>query len=226
MVLVDIIFHLAERRTDSLSHLFQKYLAKSVSEESIIEMLNCPPGSEVAGPALGDKTMDMGIPFEIAPEGVEDTNEPGSKVFGLIDVVKHTKNNVSDGMKETVQERTVAEKVDTQLFGDSKNAVTVDTGNELGGHAERTYLIVLVATGRTETAVTADGYEFEIAAVRACIHGTAIGGITAVDHLINVFDHGRSWMKKIKEFFIMFFKNGLQYVHKAIMQQKKEKENP
>lgn len=71
-------------------------------------MLNCPPRSEVAGTALRDKTMDMRITFEIAAEGVEYTNESGSKVFGLVEVMKHTKNNVSDGMKETVEERTVA----------------------------------------------------------------------------------------------------------------------
>lgn len=104
--------------------------------------------------------------------------------------------------------------------------MTVDTGNELGGHAKRTYLIVLVATGRAEPAVTADRYEFEIAAVRACIHGTAIGGITAVDHLINVFDYRRSRMEKIDQFFVMFFKNGLEYVHVTIMKQKKKKEKP
>ena len=54
--------------------------------------------------------MDMRVPLEISAERVKDTNEPGDKVFGLIDVVKHTENHISDGMKETVEERTVAKK--------------------------------------------------------------------------------------------------------------------
>lgn len=72
--------------------------------------------------------------------------------------------------------------------------MTVDTGNELRGHAKRTYLIVLVAAGRTEAAVTTKWYELEVTAVRTAIHGTAIGGIAAVNHLINIFDYRRSGM--------------------------------
>ena len=59
---------------------------------------------------------------------------------------------------------------------------------------KRTYLIVLVAAGRTEAAVTTKRYELEVTAVRATVHGTTIGGVTAVDHLINVFDYRRSGM--------------------------------
>lgn len=108
MILVNVIFDLAERRSDSLGHLFEKDLAESVPKESIIEVLNRSPGREVAGAAFGNKAMDMRVPLEIPAERVKDTNEPGDKVFGLIDVLKHTENHIPDGMKDTVEERAVA----------------------------------------------------------------------------------------------------------------------
>ena len=72
---------------------------------------------------------------------------------------------------------------------DGKNTMAMNAGNEFGSHAERAYLVVLVAAGRTEAAVTTKSYELEIAAVRAGIHGAAIGRIAAVDHLINIFNN-------------------------------------
>ncbi len=129
-------------------------------------------------------------------------------------------------MKETVEERAVAEKIDAQLLWDGKDTMAMNTGNEFGSHAKRTYLIVLVAAGRTEAAVTTKSYVLEIAAVRAGIHGPAIGRISAVDHLINVFNYRRSGMQKINELFIMLFKNSLEYVHVTIMNQEKKKEKP
>ena len=108
MILVNVIFDLAERRPDSLGHLFEKDFPESVPKESIIEVLNRPPGREVAGAAFGNKAMDMRVPLEIPAERVKDTNEPGDKVFRLIDVLKHTENHIPDGMKETVEESAVA----------------------------------------------------------------------------------------------------------------------
>ena len=49
---------------------------------------------------------------------------------------------------------------------DGENAMTMDTGNEFGSHVKSDVL--------------------EIAAVRAGIHGTAIGKINAVNYLVNI----------------------------------------
>ena len=51
--------------------------------------------------------MDMRVPFEVPPESVQDTDEARGKVFKMIHVVKHTKNNIADSLKEAVKERTV-----------------------------------------------------------------------------------------------------------------------
>ena len=42
----------------------------------------------------------MRIPFEITPECMQNADKTGSKGLGLINFVKHTKNNASDGIKK------------------------------------------------------------------------------------------------------------------------------
>ena len=87
---------------------------------------------------------------------MKDTDKSWNKVFGLIHLVKHTEDDIPDGMKETVKERTVTEEINTQFFRDSKNTVSVGTGNEFAGHGKRPLLIVFIATGRTKAAFTAE----------------------------------------------------------------------
>ena len=112
MIMINIIFDFAERRSYSLGHLLQKNFAESIAKESVIKMFNGAPGRELAGTTFRNKAMDMRVPFEIASEGMEDANKAGSEVFRLIYVLEHAENDVSDGMKKTVEERAVAEKVD------------------------------------------------------------------------------------------------------------------
>ena len=61
------------------------------------------PGGKITGPALGNERMDMRIPFEVSTKRVKDTNKPGSKVFSFIKFRKHTEDDISDGMKKTIQ---------------------------------------------------------------------------------------------------------------------------
>lgn len=61
-----------------------------------------PPGGNITGPALGDERMDMRIPFQVSTERVKDTNKPRSKIFSFIQFRKHTKDDISDGMKKRI----------------------------------------------------------------------------------------------------------------------------
>lgn len=54
-----------------------------------------------------DEDMNMRVPLETASEGVKNTNKTGSKTLGFIEFTEHTKNDVPDGMKETVEQRTI-----------------------------------------------------------------------------------------------------------------------
>ena len=87
--------------------------------------------------------------------------------------------------------------------------MTMNTGNKLAGHMKRTKLVVFVSTGRTKTAFTAKGNKFKISTVRTAIHGTTVRRVTAMDHLVDIFNDSRTWMEFVNDMFIIISKNGL-----------------
>ena len=85
---------------------------------------------------------------------MKNTNETRSKVFRFVLFIKHAKNNISNGMKETIEERTVIEKERAKFFRNSKHTVTMDTANELTGHMKRALQIIFVTASRAESRFT------------------------------------------------------------------------
>ena len=63
---------------------------------------------------------------------MENTDKAWDKVFRLVHLVKHTKYNTADGVKQTIQKRTVLKKKETELFVNGKNTVAVSRNNLLG----------------------------------------------------------------------------------------------
>lgn len=59
------------------------------------------PTSTVTDTALGEKAVDMRVPFEVTPKGMEDTDKTGSKAFGFVIFMEHTKDDTADGREET-----------------------------------------------------------------------------------------------------------------------------
>ena len=51
--------------------------------------------------------------------------------------------------------------------------------------------------------MTTKGNKFEGTTIRAAIHGTAIGRIPAIEHLIDVFHFSFAGVKSILNFFVM-----------------------
>ena len=81
------------------------------------------PRGNIPGTALGDERMDMRVPFEVSTERVKDTNKPRSKVFSFIKFRKHTKDDISDGMKKTIQKRMILKKEDAKFLWNRKHTV-------------------------------------------------------------------------------------------------------
>lgn len=75
--------------------------------------------------------------------------------------------------------------------------------NKLKGHGGSSVNGISNTTGRTETAVAAERNKFEHTTVRTTVHGTAKGGVAAMNHFFNIFDNRLSGMKSIYHFFIM-----------------------
>lgn len=67
--------------------------------------------------------------------------------------------------------------------------------------------IIHVTTGRTEAAFTMEGDIFKVTTKRAAPEDTAIRGVAAMDHLIDIFNHRRPRMKLVDDMFIIIGKN-------------------
>ena len=103
------------------------------------------------------------------------------------------------------------------VFINSENTMSVLDINYLEGHVCGTFHGILVATGRTEAAMAAEGNELEPATFGTAIHGTAMRGVATVNHFPNVFDLGGTGVEGIYYFFIMIGKYFLENIHKIIM---------
>ena len=61
---------------------------KGAAQKREVEMREFAPKIIVAKPALGNKTMNMWIPFQVTTESMKDANKTGSKIFGCIHLRK------------------------------------------------------------------------------------------------------------------------------------------
>ena len=147
------------------------------------------PGSEVTSPALGNQGMDVRIPFQIPPEGMQDADKARSKVFGLVKLEEHTQDDIPDRMKQAVKKGMVLKKKDAEFFRNGKDTMPVNAGNQFTGHTKSPFLIIHVATGRTETAFTGKRDKFKVPTMRAAKESAAKRRIMAMDHLVNVIQN-------------------------------------
>lgn len=99
--------------------------------------------------------------------------KPGVKFFGLIHFVEHTRDHAVYRVEQTIEQRTILEKGFAKIFIDCENAMAMCDIYQLKGHTGGAFYGIFVATGRAETAVTAERNEFEFSAVRTAIHCAA-----------------------------------------------------
>ena len=97
-------------------------------------MFKTLPGSKASDSDFGDKNVNMRIPLKVATEGMKNADKAGSKALGFAEFAKHTKNDIADGVKKTVEKRAISAEKDTKLFGDGKNTMPVNTLDDLKGH--------------------------------------------------------------------------------------------
>ena len=189
MVFVNLVFKFLKRRSKFKGELLQKDFTESQAQEAIIKMSMRAPGSEVTSPALGNQGMDVRIPFQIPPEGMQDADKARSKVFGLVKLEEHTQDDIPDRMKQAVKKGMVLKKKDAEFFRNGKDTMPVNAGNQFTGHMKSPFLIIHVATGRTETAFTGKRDKFKVPTMRAAKESAAKRRIMAMDHLVNVIQN-------------------------------------
>ena len=166
-------FHFFERWTDLVFQFIKESGPESVTEIIVIKVLYMAPEAVITVAAFGKETVDVGIPFEIPAESMEDHDITRSIVLGMVQVEKHAGYYTGDRMKETVQEGTVPKEKVAEIFINSKNAMAVLDMDKLERHTGGAFHSIFISAGRTKAAVTAKRNKFEVTAVRAGVHGTA-----------------------------------------------------
>ena len=134
--------------------------------------------------------------------------------------MEHTEHNGADGIEQTIQTGTVIQEKLTEYFRDRKNTMPVVAADQFACHGGCPLPGIKVTARWTETGMAAKRDKVEMTASRAAIHSAAEGGITAVDHLIDVFYLRRTGMESIYNFFVVITKNFLENVHTIIMKER------
>ena len=114
----------------------------------------------------------------------------------------------------------VLKKKATEFFGDCKDTMSVVAGNEFTGHTKEAFLVIHVATGRTEAAFTGEGNKFKVTTMRTAKESSAIRRIMAEDHPVDVIQNIFIRSNNILDIFKVVRKNSLEDVlmHKNILQ--------
>ena len=125
---------------------------------------------------------------------MKDRNETRSKQLRFILPVEHSEDNRANSAEKAVQELTVFKKKMSEGVIDCKDAVTVLGIDDFRRHGKGTVNRIPVAAGRTEAAFATERNKFKVAAFFTPPHDTAISGVSAVDHLIDILNDGIAGM--------------------------------
>lgn len=104
---VDKSLGLFKGGSDPFFHFRQQDRLESPAQVSIVEMFYSPPESFVREGAFCDEAVDVGVPFQGPAKGMEDADKARDKVFGLIDFIKHVRDNNADSLEKAVKEGAV-----------------------------------------------------------------------------------------------------------------------
>ena len=113
-------------------------------------------------------------------------------------------------------------KISADVFnGDCKDTMSVVAGNEFTGHTKEAFLVIHVATGRTEAAFTGEGNKFKVTTMRAAKESAPERRSMAIDHPVDVIQNIVAGADDILDVFKVVRKNSLEdvlFTHKNILQ--------
>lgn len=115
----------------------------------------------------------------------------------------------------------VLKKKAAEFFGDCKDTMSVVAGNELTGHTQSPFLVIHIATGRTEAAFTGEGNKFKVTTMRAAKKSAPIRRIMTMEHPVDAIQNIVARANDILDVFKVVRKNSLEdvrFIHKNILQ--------
>lgn len=197
MITVAFGFHFFKRRTYFLFQKVKQSSAKRIAKQSVVEMSHGTPKTTDTDTTFREKTMDVGIPFEITTESMKNADKAGSKIFSFINLVEHVKNDTLNCFEEKIQKRSILEEVRSKFRINRKNAMSALNIDYLKGHRSSTVDGVFCTACRAESAVASKRNEFKSATGGTAIHGSTESWIPTVDHTFNILDNGFTGMQFI-----------------------------
>ena len=123
-------------------------------------MFYVAPETIITEPAFRYKAVYVRVPFKISAKSMEYHDETGSKVFGMVQVVKHTGYDTGRCVEKAVKKRAVFQKEDTERFINSKNTMSVRNTDQFERHGSSAFHGIFCTTSGAEPAMTAEGNEF------------------------------------------------------------------
>ena len=89
MLRVAFRFDFFKRRADPDFQFIEKSRAESISQIVVVKVFYMAPEAVITVTTFGKDAVDMGIPFEIPAESMENHDITGSIVFGMVQIEKH-----------------------------------------------------------------------------------------------------------------------------------------
>ena len=109
-------------------------------------MMDITPEAVVTIAALGNEAVDMGVPFQIPAESMEDHDKAGREVHGFIEFQEHAGHDTGNSVEKAAEQAPVMEEEIPELFINGKNAMAVLDTNEFERHTGGAFHSIFVAT--------------------------------------------------------------------------------
>ena len=121
----------------------------------------------------------------------------------FIKFAEHAKNDIADGMKKAVEQRTISAEKDAKFFRNSEYTMPVNALNDFEGHRSSALDRIEISARRAKTTFAAKRNKFERTTRRTPIHSSAVSRISAMNHLFDAFENNRASLKGVLDFFVV-----------------------
>ena len=203
VIFINSRFDHLEGRTEFVLETIEQSGTEGIAQKSVVKMFYTLPRSNTSDSDFGDEDVNVRIPLEAASKGVENTNEARSKMLRFIKFAEHAKDDIADGMKKAVEQRTISAEKDTKFFRNSEYTMPVNALNDFERHRSSALDRIEISARRAETAFAAKRNKFERTTRRTPVHSTAERRISAMNHLFDVFKNNRTGLKGVLDFFVV-----------------------
>ncbi len=93
-------FYFFESAADFCFHFIEQGGLEDVAQKIVVEISLFTPQPTIANSAFRNQAMDMGVPFQVPAECMEDADETGGEKFRFVVFVEHAQDNTLYGRKK------------------------------------------------------------------------------------------------------------------------------